>query len=629
MQALWTPSRLPISSVAACISRSGSPSESARSPSLATTSCWSTECCSSTSARLRLVMSKRTPCQTGTPCSSASSTASSSTQTISPSRRAHPVLDRRRLAAAEQRLVFDRQRPLAVVGVQQPRPEARVGEELLGAVAEDLLDLGADVAPAALLAELGGVDDHRQPLDHPAVVLSAAAGDLVEELADLVVWPVALAGLAHRGGIDRSGRCLNLEPRGTGSFAADPSARHTRHDLYVDDRGRVRLVREPAKRRIGAVAPGDRAVKAAEGEGADEAAVGLVGGVELFDLGDRRAAAEPGEVADQLDVAEVAGRQRVHLAAAEEGQALDRPGADFGGRQQAPVAVGVGRVAAAGDDVAGEPPQRRRAAGGEVHRLQFGRGAAGDRRRRRRVARGARAVAEAGAPAADDAAFDQRRPRGLDQLLDDRRGERLPGPGRRAAAGSAGSGGSAAPQQRVAAEAAVEGDEVVVDPEREAHPLDRGAELGAVGGGRLGAPRRRGGSRGRRARSAAAPADRLGPQQRRGRRRAARRGPGPARPRRGAAAARPRLRPAGCRRWSRAPSRYGEAGRTSTSSEPAPQPPSRPLPAEQVDVDQEGAAGDDLLRPFAAAQATAARRPGAASRRRRRRAPRRRWRRRR
>ena len=123
----------------------------------------------------------------------------------------HPVLDRHRLAAADQRLVFDRQRPLAVVGVQQPRPEARVGEELLGAVAEDLLDLGADVAPAALLAELGGVDDHRQPLDHPAVVLTSPAGDLIEEPADLVVGPVALAALAHRGGIDRSGAVL--EPR--------------------------------------------------------------------------------------------------------------------------------------------------------------------------------------------------------------------------------------------------------------------------------------------------------------------------------------------------------------------------------------------------------------------------------
>ena len=81
-------------------------------------------------------------------------------------------------------------------------------------------------------------------------------------------------------------------------------------------------------------------VEAGEGERADQAAVGLVRGVELFDLGDRGAPAEAGEVADQLDVAEVAGGQRVGFAAAEEGEALDRPGADFGDREEAGV---VGR----------------------------------------------------------------------------------------------------------------------------------------------------------------------------------------------------------------------------------------------------------------------------------------------
>jgi hypothetical protein len=129
----------------------------------------------------------------------------------------HPVFDRRRLAPSEQLLVFDFERVLAVVGVQQAGPEPRIAEELLGPVAEDLLDLGADVAPAALLAELGGVDDHRQPLDHPAVVLTTAAGDLIEEPADLVVRPIGLSALTHRGGIDRSGRRLNLGPPGTHS----------------------------------------------------------------------------------------------------------------------------------------------------------------------------------------------------------------------------------------------------------------------------------------------------------------------------------------------------------------------------------------------------------------------------
>jgi hypothetical protein len=77
-----------------------------------------------------------------------------------------------------------------------------------------------------------------------------------------------------------------------------------------------------------------------QGQRADEPPIGLIRGVELLHLGDGRTTAETGETADQLDVAEVTGRQRVEVAAAEKGQALDGPGPDLGDRQQASIARG-------------------------------------------------------------------------------------------------------------------------------------------------------------------------------------------------------------------------------------------------------------------------------------------------
>ena len=109
---------------------------------------------------------------------------------------AHPVLDRAGVAVAEEVLAFGRQRLLAVLGVEEARPEPRIGLELLRGVAEDLLDLGADVVPLAVLAQLGGVDDHRQALDQAPVVLPPG-GDLVEEFADLVVGPVPVPFSRH------------------------------------------------------------------------------------------------------------------------------------------------------------------------------------------------------------------------------------------------------------------------------------------------------------------------------------------------------------------------------------------------------------------------------------------------
>src|ERR1700749_5058747 len=85
------------------------------------------------------------------------------------------------------------ERPAAILGVQEARPEARVADELLRPVAEDLLDLRADVAPAAMFAQLGGVDDDRELLDQAAEVV-AACGELIEESFYLVLWPVPIGG---------------------------------------------------------------------------------------------------------------------------------------------------------------------------------------------------------------------------------------------------------------------------------------------------------------------------------------------------------------------------------------------------------------------------------------------------
>jgi hypothetical protein len=104
----------------------------------------------------------------------------------------HPVVDRRRVAGPHRlpRLLF--QGPLAVLGVELARPKLGIGEPFLGRVAEDLLDLRADVAPAAVLAQLRCVDDRRQPLDQVPVPLPSSR-DLIEELVDSLFGPTAAA----------------------------------------------------------------------------------------------------------------------------------------------------------------------------------------------------------------------------------------------------------------------------------------------------------------------------------------------------------------------------------------------------------------------------------------------------
>ena len=115
------------------------------------------------------------------------------------------------------------------------------------------------------------------------------------------------------------------------------------------------------------------------------------------------------------------------------------------------------------------------------------------------------------------------------------------------------------PDQRVAAEAAVEVGEVDVDPERAAHPLDRHLELLAA----RPAPGRARSSIGgaRDARRGRPPRPGTGP----GRAPAARPAPAPGCRRRGGAASRPRPAPAASGPSCRRGSRYGDGGRTSTS----------------------------------------------------------------
>src|SRR5258705_4463133 len=86
-------------------------------------------------------------------------------------------------------------------------------------------------------------------------------------------------------------------------------------------------------------------------------AEGGVGSVELLDLLDRGAAAEVGETADQLQVDQVAGGERVGLAAAEEAEALHGPGTDLAHREQAAVGIRLAGIAATGGDLAGDGAQ--------------------------------------------------------------------------------------------------------------------------------------------------------------------------------------------------------------------------------------------------------------------------------
>ena len=350
--------------------------------------------------------------------------------------------------------------------MDETRPEAGVGEELLRGEAEDLLDLRADVAPAPVSrparrrrrSPAGGRPGGRSS--------SSPAPRSVEERAELVTRPVVFTALRHRVLIDNETRHLTGCLKGSSAL----------HPIALRVTGRVgRRSKRPAQAQPRAL--GDDPVEAREGERADQAAVGLVGGVELFDLGDRGAAAEVREVADQLDVAEVAGGQRVGFAAAEEGEALDRPGADFGDREEAGVATrarrrrsGRGRPSIASLRSATERPPERSidcssagarpaisAAGGTSRSAPRPSPRRAPQRPTMRRSIVAARLASISCPQTAAASASQ-------------------GQGRRLRA-EVGQPADDRPDQRVAAEALVEGGHVLVDAEREAHPLDRRRQL--------------------------------------------------------------------------------------------------------------------------------------------------------
>ena len=159
-----------------------------------------------------------------------------------------------------------------------------------------------------------------------------------------------------------------------------------------------------------------------------------------------RAGGVPRQAADQLHV----GRgRRPGASRGRRGRGAPRhwtvQGRSRGSRAGAGRRAGVGEVDAAGGDLARRSATSASArARREVDRGQLGRAPRrrSPRPRARRAARGRCRVAARGLrpPAAHDPPLDRGRARGLDQLLGDRPGERLPRPGRRRGAARAGAG---------------------------------------------------------------------------------------------------------------------------------------------------------------------------------------------
>src|SRR5215204_4289274 len=119
-----------------------------------------------------------------------------------------------------------------------------------------------------------------------------------------------------------------------------------------------------------------RLVPADQGECPGEAAEGGIGREVLLDLFYRRPAAKALEVPDQLDVGEVAGGERVGIAAAVEAKALDRPGPDLRDREQPTVGGRIAQVGPATSHLPRAAHHRNRATVTQVHRLELG----GDRK---------------------------------------------------------------------------------------------------------------------------------------------------------------------------------------------------------------------------------------------------------
>ena len=187
-------------------------------------------------------------------------------------------------------------------------------------------------------------------------------------------------------------------------------------------------------------------------------------------------------MADELHVGEVAGGQRVELAAAVEAEALKRPRADLRrSRRGGDRPRGWPRSQRPGGDLAGDLDQRDRALRREVAARRAPPGPASAIARPRRGRRAAARATPGSAHRTCPSGATIRRwitcgPRRLDQLLGHRPGERLPG-WRGAPRAQPGHPADQRPEQRVALEASVELGEVVVDAERVAAAVERRLEL--------------------------------------------------------------------------------------------------------------------------------------------------------
>ena len=141
-----------------------------------------------------------------------------------------------------------------VVGVDQARPELGVGDELLGSVAEDPLDLRAHVGQPATVrhAGVGHVDVHRRRdvLDeHPVARTGLGQLELRRSSASWDAGPVGRAGRDRRAGereaeptipamrARSTGRTRRSRPCRSGASRAGTRRRQDRHGQPAE-RGR-------------------------------------------------------------------------------------------------------------------------------------------------------------------------------------------------------------------------------------------------------------------------------------------------------------------------------------------------------------------------------------------------------
>ncbi len=104
----------------------------------------------------------------------------------------HPVIKRRRIPISKGLFGLLGEGSLTILRMEEFGPKSGIRLPILGAVAENLLHLGADVAPTSVLAQLRRVDDRREALDKMAIVLTAGV-DLIKKFVDLLLRPTPIS----------------------------------------------------------------------------------------------------------------------------------------------------------------------------------------------------------------------------------------------------------------------------------------------------------------------------------------------------------------------------------------------------------------------------------------------------